>query len=603
MATVTSLVCWGGLAGKTATMTINSTCVVTINNHGIRQYNGGTTPATLGIVFSTTGALPTGITAGVTYWARYASVNTFHLYDTEAHALDAGSTTGRVGTTGSQSGTHTAKSAYMLGLTSTQKARYGTSGSERIYNGIAAWRTARAGATLGVYDTEICEIGNDRFTETLSASIDLDLSCYATIIHTRVDGVRSSAFHNATEGSGYLMESGTIDYSFTINILSKNVVVDGIEVSVQNQQGVGGIACDGLSYIVRNCIVRGTGTDVYGITGVRLNSTNGSFYNNVIRSIVGGAGLTCTSYQGTISLYYNNLVTKCTNGIVRDATNSYIAGNAYNNLAVGNVTSNWSAIPSAFESASYNGGESTKGAPWNMGTATGIATMVTSDFAGYSSNNFMPAAKNSRHVRAGLSVYNGYPYDMRDKPRPPYVNPTHRFAYDTESANFTLWETLSWSGGTGLLVALTDSGSTGSMDIHLLTGSAPTDNTTLTGGTSASTCLVNGAVAAVSGEWLPANKWTLGPLEYDFSGPSALLTLTFENIVAGSTYRLTNASGAELAEGTHSSGNLVIQNIAYNGVSEILYFTVRAENYDDFLTNVTIEGTNKSIYIGQVLDI
>ena len=81
MATVYSLVCWGGKDGKTVTMTIASPCVVSLANHGLRD---GT-----GVVFSTTGALPTGVTAGVTYYAKSTASGTFNLYDTSAQAMAA----------------------------------------------------------------------------------------------------------------------------------------------------------------------------------------------------------------------------------------------------------------------------------------------------------------------------------------------------------------------------------------------------------------------------------------------------------------------------------------------------------------------------------
>ena len=106
MATVYGLVCWGGRTGKTVTLTIASPCVVTSTNHGLRD---GT-----GLVFSTTGALPTGITAGTTYYARSTAANTFNLYDTEAHAKDTANTTGRINTSGTQSGTQTAQSKKMI---------------------------------------------------------------------------------------------------------------------------------------------------------------------------------------------------------------------------------------------------------------------------------------------------------------------------------------------------------------------------------------------------------------------------------------------------------------------------------------------------------
>lgn len=82
----------------TVTMTIASPCVVTATAH---SFSDGE-PA----VFTTTGALPTGVTAGTTYYVKPIDANTFHLYDTSAHA-QAGGATGRVDTSGSQSGVHT----------------------------------------------------------------------------------------------------------------------------------------------------------------------------------------------------------------------------------------------------------------------------------------------------------------------------------------------------------------------------------------------------------------------------------------------------------------------------------------------------------------
>ena len=83
----------------TVTITIASPGVVTYTGHGLT--NGDA------IAFATTGALPTGLTEGTTYFARSTGVNTLNLYDTAAHAI-AGGATGRVDTSGTQSGVHTA---------------------------------------------------------------------------------------------------------------------------------------------------------------------------------------------------------------------------------------------------------------------------------------------------------------------------------------------------------------------------------------------------------------------------------------------------------------------------------------------------------------
>lgn len=81
------------------TMTIANPGVFTLNAHGLS--NGDS------IIFSTTASLPTGITAGTIYYVGNVATNTFNVYDTAAHAI-AGGATGRVTTTGSQSGTHSA---------------------------------------------------------------------------------------------------------------------------------------------------------------------------------------------------------------------------------------------------------------------------------------------------------------------------------------------------------------------------------------------------------------------------------------------------------------------------------------------------------------
>lgn len=74
------------------TITIAAPGVVTWNSHGLQDG----TP----IKLSTTGALPTGLTAGVIYYVKYVNANTFNL------AATPGGTA--ITTSGTQSGTHTA---------------------------------------------------------------------------------------------------------------------------------------------------------------------------------------------------------------------------------------------------------------------------------------------------------------------------------------------------------------------------------------------------------------------------------------------------------------------------------------------------------------
>lgn len=89
-------------ATGTATMTIATPCVVTWTNHGL--YSGEK------VTFATTGALPTGVTAGTLYWVNVIDANTFNLSTSLAY-YQAGT---YVATSGSQSGTHTVTSANIV---------------------------------------------------------------------------------------------------------------------------------------------------------------------------------------------------------------------------------------------------------------------------------------------------------------------------------------------------------------------------------------------------------------------------------------------------------------------------------------------------------
>jgi hypothetical protein len=79
-----------GYIAPTVTMTIANPCVVTTTIN---------IPDLTAIVLETTGALPTGLLVGTTYYTRYVSPTTFNLSLTPTGAL--------IITTGSQSGTHT----------------------------------------------------------------------------------------------------------------------------------------------------------------------------------------------------------------------------------------------------------------------------------------------------------------------------------------------------------------------------------------------------------------------------------------------------------------------------------------------------------------
>lgn len=107
-------------SATTFTMTLASPGVVTQTDHGL-QANAQWTP-------TTTGALPTGLTAGTTYYVKTVSdVNTFTVSATQGGAA--------INTSGSQSGVHTGTSSPTLPANYDQKRRIGalkTDGSAQL---------------------------------------------------------------------------------------------------------------------------------------------------------------------------------------------------------------------------------------------------------------------------------------------------------------------------------------------------------------------------------------------------------------------------------------------------------------------------------------
>ena len=94
-------------ASAAVTMTIAAPAVVTWTAHGLTD--GAE------VVFTTTGSLPTGFSAGVKYYVSGATANTFKL--TASRAVGAA----EIGATGTQAGVHTAKASSTSPATATEK--------------------------------------------------------------------------------------------------------------------------------------------------------------------------------------------------------------------------------------------------------------------------------------------------------------------------------------------------------------------------------------------------------------------------------------------------------------------------------------------------
>ncbi len=397
MATVYSLICWGGRTGRTATISIASPAVVTMASHGGR--NG------MAVVFSTTGSLPTGIVAGTTYYLGNVAQNTANLY------TDVGLTS-IVNTSGSQSGTHTAKSATMIGLFAEYSGRWGAPGSERCYDGISSMLAVRNGAA-SLVDPEVIEFG-EAFTEYATIGKTLRVGgCPYTLYTSTIDGFRTPAFHGGNIGQGYI--NLISNYGHTTGRL---VDIDGITFEHLNSSGVGPLLSLSGSpkCSILNSIFIGKSTSS-GSVGIIVQNGLSNIQRNLIIGFTDGLVNYDSIGSGVIAF---NTVSKCANGIRSNGDSlTYRLSSWVNNISVGNAT-NWRVQPTTLEYASGNAGES--GDPIWTTTGGSSVVMSESDFADYANNNFRPALASSPQVDSAIPVYGESVTDIADAEVPNYNN-------------------------------------------------------------------------------------------------------------------------------------------------------------------------------------
>jgi microcystin-dependent protein len=146
----------------TFTITIATPAVVTLNGHGFQTADA--------LYLTTTGALPTGLSANTIYYAVRIDANTFNLATSAANAI-AGT---KITTTGSQSGTHTLNACpYGLGDGSTTfnipDMRGRVAAGNDAMNGTAASRLTNPSTTLnGTYGNLGASGGEQAHVQTLT---------------------------------------------------------------------------------------------------------------------------------------------------------------------------------------------------------------------------------------------------------------------------------------------------------------------------------------------------------------------------------------------------------------------------------------------------
>ena len=402
MATVYSLIAWGGRTGKTVSLSA-STDVVTLTNHGLRD----------GTKLWPSGTLPAELNTSTPVYARSTADNTFTLHTSSAGAIAntgqitfAGSSTYAAVVLKSDLVANAASALAPYGLS--DLSRWGSSGSERIYDGLTNWRSVRNGATTA-YDTEIAELG-EAFVETITSEITLNMACAETKITSLVNGVRSSAFHAGYVGSllttsGYcLFASGAIN---GLNASGGNITIDGFAEHIYNS-GSFGVTVSGYNTEVKNMLIRGgSGGSMCAIQLIQPAVMSKIHHNIILET--GWVALYSGGGQGAGSVIYNNLIHDCYVGFYGEG--SLNRGTYYNNIAVGNAT-NWHSSSPSNMVAAYNFGESTGNTPWNTGATTYVNTMVSGDFVDYANHDFTTSSASAHQVDAAIAVPLAAAFDL-----------------------------------------------------------------------------------------------------------------------------------------------------------------------------------------------
>lgn len=405
MAIIYSLICFGGRTGKTVTFTVSGS-VVNLTNHGLRDGKG--------VAFSSTGTLPAGLAAGTIYYVRSTGANTFTLHATNADAL---ANTGQVTFTTTGTGTHNVKGQYFLSLTSGQRARYGSPGSERIYDGLVSMLSG-TNPQLTINDEAVIEFG-DEFDDTIAYAQSMNTPASRTAYTSLINGERSSAFHFGVVGRGYTLRAVN-DYANGPNVTGFNTTVDGISFRVERFT-VRGFELNGNNNVLKNCIAFGVGSPGSSV-GFLINdgAINCALINNLAVGISGASstGFRFNGYGANLTFVAHNSAHKNTNGFQMANQSTTQRGFYYNNVSVGN-TVNWSAFNSTqFQAAANNYGEAAD-QPWFKGTDTSIKTLTTDHFADWAANDFRPAP-GAPHVDTAINTFRMEPVDLSGFARPAY---------------------------------------------------------------------------------------------------------------------------------------------------------------------------------------
>ncbi len=268
--------------------------------------------------------------------------------------------------------------------------------------------------------------------------------------------------------NGYNIDDTAAQHLYGGSIIQSggDVIYDGIQV----------LAPAGMRLEI---IQNGALATNFWTTGLNADSANGISHQFMIKVRTGGADIDGRRLIGITREWGKTYLEFKVNGTARGVNVMAFVGWAddlNNTTSIGSLTSSPFTTVS-LTTAGYNGIDVNNDATdeyyyseWNKGSA--------------SINQFYERMKYLTRRGETTTLY-GIPGQL-------FRGITHEITVDTPSVtDFSAVEAVSWSGGTGQMLAINDVNNPTKMWIQLLTGVAPTDNQTITGGTSGATCLVN----------------------------------------------------------------------------------------------------------------
>jgi hypothetical protein len=407
MATVYSLICFGGRTGKTVSLSA-TTDVVTLTDHGLRN----------GTKLWPSGTLPSELNTSTPVYARSTASNTFTLHTSSAGAI---ANTGQIFFIGSSTFAAVVLKSDLVGDPANSLAayglsdlsRWGSSGSERIYDGIASFVSSRSGASP--FDEEIAEIG-EAFTELRTSALAVTLPSGALKIHTKIGDIRTPAFHAGAVGAGYIFSRTMTNGAIGLNLTQLDTVLDGFTVAAHSTGHINGTGVQ-LGAYTRCQKMIASGNSLAGIGFAAINS--GAKLDTCLSTgwASGGTGIQIARNLSALFIV-NTTSAGNDNGItVLSGYTSGIAGYFYGNVIAGNTTTNWPSV-SGQTVASYNAGAS---GMWVTGGNPTI-TVGSGDFINLAGGDYRPALSSSPQVDTGVVPFGFSDLDLADEERPNYNN-------------------------------------------------------------------------------------------------------------------------------------------------------------------------------------